>query len=116
MQGVMRAKREGTLSECAGLRVPRKTHHVQEEQADSQEESAYTMLTLRSPVSQPFLEKVTINGIAVQVELDTGAAYSVITQPHIRRLHCSTLWNPLTSKLDTIVVIALRCVDKSQWW
>ena len=60
--------------------MPKKTHHLQEEHTDSEEDDgAYTLFTVRSPASQPLVGKVTINGVAVQMELDTGAAYSVIT-------------------------------------
>ena len=68
--------------------MPKKTHHVQEEHTDSEEDDdgAYALFTVRSPASQPLVGKVTINGIAVQMELDTGAAYSVITQTTYQRI------------------------------
>ena len=69
------------------LKMPKKTHHLQEEHTDSEEDDgAYTLFTVRSLASQPLVGKVTINGVAVQMELDTGAAYSVITQTTYQRI------------------------------
>ena len=60
--------------------MPKKTHRLQEEHTNSEDDGAYTLFTVRSPASQPLVGKVTINGVAVQMEMDTGAGYSVVTQ------------------------------------
>ena len=82
-------KRGHIVKACRSKRgIPEKAHHLRDEQtdSDSQEEGSYTMFTVRSPASQPLLGKVTINGIPVQMELDTGAAYSVITLTTYQRI------------------------------
>ena len=44
------------------------------------------MFILKSQTCEPILRKVTINGVPVYMELDTGAAYSVITQKTYQRI------------------------------
>ena len=64
-------------------RPPKKTYYVEEDLPEDQgtsEDSAYTMFALRNQGSDPILREVHINRVPVKMELDTGAAVSVITQ------------------------------------
>ena len=63
-------------------RPTRRTHYVDEEDLDPQEEgdSVYSLFALKSEACEPIIKNVTINGVSVEMELDTGAAFTVITQ------------------------------------
>ena len=59
----------------------RRTHFIDEEDQDPQEEDGvYSLFALKSEACEPIIKNVTINGVSVEMELDTGAAYTVITQ------------------------------------
>ena len=58
----------------------RRTHFVDEEDQDPQEDGVYSLFALKSEACEPIIKNVTINGVSVEMELDTGAAYTVITQ------------------------------------
>lgn len=44
------------------------------------------MFTIRDVANQPLLESVTVNGVPVVMEMDTGAAFSVITQTTYQKI------------------------------
>ena len=57
----------------------KRTHYVkQDQETQEREDGAYSLFTLRSDACQPVI-KININGVPVEMELDTGAAYTVIT-------------------------------------
>ena len=61
-------------------RPARRTHYVEEEDQEPQEDDVYSMFALKSEACEPIIKNVTINGVPVEMELDTGTAYTVITQ------------------------------------
>ena len=46
----------------------------------------YSMFAVRSDACEPIIKKLTINGVPVEMELDTGAAYTVITQSTYQKI------------------------------
>ena len=59
---------------------PKKTNnYVQEDETDD-EESAYSLFTLQNNASRPIVLKVTLNGVSTNMELDTGASTSVLSE------------------------------------
>ena len=59
-------------------RPTRRTNYVQEDQ-EPREDSAYSMFAVRSQACEPIVKELCIDGVPVEMELDTGAATSVIT-------------------------------------
>jgi hypothetical protein len=59
---------------------------------------------------------VTINGIPVQMELDTGAAYSVITQTTYQRIAQQKSINSLEPSDLRLTSYSGDSIGKSQWW
>ena len=58
-------------------RPTRRTHYVEDQDP---EDDVYSLFALSSKACEPIIKNVTINGVLVEMELDTGAAYTVITQ------------------------------------
>lgn len=84
----------------------KRAHYLQEEQEESASgESAseqqnddhgpYSLFTIRDVANQPMLESVTINGVPVVMEMDTGAAFSVITQTTYQKIAQQNKMNDL---------------------
>ena len=73
-------------------RQAKKAHHLVEtdeeelEFASDDEEDAYHMFAVHSKSCKPIIRTITINGVPTPMELDTGAAYSVITQITYQRI------------------------------
>ena len=63
-------------------RQVRRVHHVieTEDNSESDAEDTYHLFTVHNKPCKPIIQNVTINGVPTPMELDTGAAYSVITQ------------------------------------
>ena len=56
--------------------------------ADEQEEEAVPLFTLSTQVHQPITVDVLVNDVSVQMEVDTGAALSIMSQKQqIDRTH-----------------------------
>ena len=53
--------------------------------ADSSDDQVYTMFTVKDPAVPPIFEEVHINNVPVNMELDTGASFSVVTQATYQR-------------------------------
>ena len=77
----------------------RRAHYIQEEQEESpsgestseseqQDDGpgSYSMFTIRDVANQPLLESVTVNSVPVVMEMDTGAAFPVITQTTYQKI------------------------------
>ena len=64
----------------------RKNNYLGENQGAQEDDDAYTLFTLRSQGGAPIFEKVSINGVWVDMELDTGAAVTVITQDTYQKI------------------------------
>ena len=54
-------------------------HYMESGDSDESEDSAYNLFTIRDPNSAPILVEVVLNFIPVQMELDTGASVSVLS-------------------------------------
>ena len=54
-------------------------HYMESGDSDESEDSAYNLFTIRDPNSAPILVEVVLNSILVQMELDTGASVSVLS-------------------------------------
>ena len=67
-------------SRVSQRRPTKRTHYVDEEDQDPKEDGVYSLFALKSEACEPIIKNVTINGVSVEMELDTGAAYTVITQ------------------------------------
>jgi hypothetical protein len=71
-------------------RQAKKAHHLvetEDEELDAtSEEEAYDMFAVHSKSCKPIIRTVTINGVPTPMELDTGAAYSIITQITYQRI------------------------------
>ena len=69
-------------SRVSQRRPSRRAHYLEEEEQDPPEEGdgVYSLFALKSEACEPIIKIVTINGVSVEMELDTGAAYTVITQ------------------------------------
>ena len=71
-------------------RQAKKAHHLVETEEElefaSDEEDAYHIFAVRSKSCKPIIRTITINGVPTPMELDTGAAYSVITQKTYQRI------------------------------
>lgn len=77
------------------------------------EDSAYNLFTIREQNSAPIVVEVTLNSIPVQMELDTGASVSVLSNMTYLDLQCQGQVLPLQPSLvklksytgDTIPVL-----------
>ena len=67
---------------------PKRTYYVEEDVEDqgTPEDSTYQMFGVTSPASDPIFREVCINQVPVKMELDTGAAVSVITQTTYQKI------------------------------
>ena len=54
-------------------------HYMESGDSDESEDSAYNLFTITDPKSAPILVEVVLNSIPVQMELDTGASVSVLS-------------------------------------
>ncbi len=61
-------------------RLPKCTHHVEEDPEELVPETEYDMLTLQDQSTKPCTVEVELNGIPVAMELDTRAAVSIINE------------------------------------
>ena len=62
-------------------RLPRKTYYVEErEDQETPGDGTYSLFAVRNQRCDPILREVCINQVPLKMELDTGAAVSVITQ------------------------------------
>ena len=65
----------------------RKTHYVEDQRSNSNEheqptwtdDSTYNLFTIAGSGQEPLLVEVTVNGSPVQMELDTGASLSLLS-------------------------------------
>lgn len=55
-----------------------KTHRVEEEDTPQEEDDAYTLYNVKGQSSDPLTVQVRINNIPVDMEFDTGAAFSLL--------------------------------------
>ena len=69
-------------SRVSQRRPARRAHYLEEEEQDPQEEGdgVYSLFALKSDACEPIIKNVTVSGVSVEMELDTGAAYTVIIQ------------------------------------
>ena len=75
-----------------------KRNNYVEENAASQEDDAYTLFTLRNQGSAPIYKDVCVNGVyVVEMELDTGAAVTVIMQETYQKIAQQSYMAPLQS-------------------
>ena len=77
-----RSKKRQDASHRSTSKPPQKhnqkrAHHL--EVKDEKEDSEYTMYHISSSKAHPLLATVTLNGVETQMEIDTGAAMSVIS-------------------------------------
>ena len=85
---------------------PKRTHYVQEqpEQKDNSSGDEYCLNTIQDEHSPPFTITLYINDIPVEMEIDTGAAVSIINEATFQRLQqssCAPTLEPANSKLKT---------------
>ena len=70
--------------------ISKNAHHLVETEEElefaSDDEDAYHMFAVRSKSCKPIIRTITINGVPTPMELDTSAAYSVITQITYQRI------------------------------
>ena len=76
-------KKKGHLERVckAKARQQRKesAHYMESGDSDESEDSAYNLFTITDPNSAPIFVEVVLNSIPVQMELDTGASVSVLS-------------------------------------
>ena len=83
---------------------PKKTYHVQEDpQEDSTSEDEYGLNTVRGGRSPPYTTNILLNDIPVEMEIDTGADVTIITQDTFEKLQQAgdLSLEPANSKLKT---------------
>ena len=84
-------------------KLSKSTHHVEEDPEELVPETEYDMLTLQDQSTKPYTVEVELNGIPVAMELDTGAAVSIINKSTFSDLQKSAppSLQPSASKLHT---------------
>lgn len=75
-------------------RKPRGTHYLQEEEETS-EDVTYSLFTVRDQGVAPIFKVVNINDVPITMEVDTGAAVSVVTEATYQRIKESSQTQPL---------------------
>ena len=73
-------------------RPTRRTHYIDEENQDP-DKDVYSLFALKSEACEP-IKNMTINGVSLEMELDTGAAY--YTDPGDLSEDCSIAKHPLS--------------------
>ena len=93
-------KRGHIVKACRSKGIQRrqvKRNNYVEENDASQEDDAYTLFTLRNQGSAPIFKEVFFNGVYVEMELDIGAAVTVITQETYQKIAQQSHMAPLQS-------------------
>ena len=108
---VCRAKGRPPATATALKRPSRTTHHVQQEpesgeteQVDSDSGNEYGLNAIQDEHSPPFTTTLYLNDTSVEMEIDTGAAVSIINEPTFTRVKQATVdltLKPASSKLKT---------------
>lgn len=75
--------------------APRKAHHLDSRAEQEDDVSEYTMYNVSAKKTKPITAMVKMNGLAVQMEVDTGASMSIINDSTYRTLQTA----PHTSAL-----------------
>lgn len=104
---------------------PTKQANQVEEELSSEDDIDYNVYTLSTGYSNPYIIQPTLNSVPVKMELDTGAAVSLIcesTYKEIQRSSPFTYLQPVERKLHTytgtcievlgIFQVHVRCKDK----
>ena len=77
-------------------RPPRKTYYVEEEEdQETPGDGTYSLFAVRNQACDPILRDVCINQVPIKMELDTGAAVSVITQRTYQKIAQQNRIQPL---------------------
>ena len=77
-------------------RPPRKTYYVEEEEdQETAGDGTYSLFAVRNQACDPILRDVCINQVPIKMELDTGAAVSVITQRTYQKIAQQNRIQPL---------------------
>ena len=67
--------------------MTRRAHHIQDDEPQTDEqEDTYTLLNVTSERAKPIRVTVTLNGVKVIMEFDTGAALSILSEPTYNQL------------------------------
>ena len=87
-----------------GKAQPKSNHHLDANEGGSDSDTEpYSLFTVRNPSHEPMQVELTMNGVPVSMELDTGAAVSLINSSTYKRIaQASQVQQPLLKSKVTL--------------
>ena len=109
-------KRRGHIAEvcrAASSSEPKKeqTHRVDDDHSDDEE---YKMFQVSSATTQPVVVTVKVNGVNVDIELDTWASMSLINEEKFYQIHTPITLEPSKAKLFTYTKEAIGVAGSTE--